>query len=378
MTSLTDISSRWSNYHLVRGDEVRTFWSRHLSNIHRKILMILARSFDPRTLLGPKTILQAGGRGNRDAMILTFNDGNNPTNDQILSAKAGENFNELKRLFVDVGDLFLHEINMRAADGRRIASQQAGDVITNMSQLSPYTDIIVDVSGMPRSVFFPLIARILYLLDQDQKSDKGRTSRNLFVLVAEDPDLDAAISPNGIEELADFMAMFRGSFDREIHATLPTVWFPVLGEGRLEHLKRIKELVRPDEICPLLPSPAKDPRRADNLVRDYRKFFFDELELDPRDFIHASESNPFDVYRRLRSAVEHYQNTLNTIGGCRIAFSALSSKLMSLGVLLAAYETKTKNKHLGIAHVDSHGYNMHEVTTNSELFGLWISGECYD
>jgi hypothetical protein len=373
MTSLNHMTNRWSTYHLVRGEEVSHFWREHLAETQRNILMILSRSFDPRISIGPQTILEAGGQGKRDAKILTFDSDNPLGSDSTLVDRANNQLQEIERLFGTVGDISLIEVSMYAPDGRRKRFQQAGDVISKL-ELVPYTDVVVDVSGMPRSVFFPLIGKILYLFDSEQG-----TSRNLFVLVAEDPKLDAAISPNGIEELADFMTTFRGGFALELQATRPTVWFPVLGEGRLEHLKRIKERLSPDEVCPVLPSPARDPRRADNLVREYRKFFFDELELDPRDFIYASESNPFDVYRRLRSAVEHYKNTLETIDGCRIAFSALSSKLMSLGVLLAAYETKIMDPHLvGVAHVDSHGYRMSEVIPESELFGLWIAGECYD
>jgi hypothetical protein len=371
---LKHMPNRWNTYHLVRGDEVSRFWVEHLAGSQRNILMILSRGFDPRISIGPKTILTAGGHGKRDARILTFNDNDSLITDHIPIDDTNQQFQEIERLFEDVGEISSIEINMYAPDRRRVGSQQASDIFTDISQLDSYTDIVVDVSGMPRSIFFPLIGKILYVLESEHKS-----SRNLFVLVAEDPKLDAAINPNGLEELADFMAMFRGNFARELQATLPTVWFPVLGEGRLKHLTRIKELLSPDEVCPLIPSPARDPRRADNLVREYRNFFFDELELDPRDFIYASESNPFDVYRRLRSAVEHYSDTLKTIGGCRIAFSALSSKLMSLGVLLAAYETKIENLcPVGVAHVDSHGYRMSEAIPESELFGLWIAGECYE
>lgn len=83
-------------------------------------------------------------------------------------------------------------------------------------------------------------------------------------------------------------------------------------------------------------------------------------------------------HRLLRSAVLRYQDALDSIGGCRIAFSALSSKLMSLGALLAAYELKQDGAKIGVAHVDSHGYEMNDVGSESELFGLWIAGESYE
>jgi len=36
----------------------------------------------------------------------------------------------------------------------------------------------------------------------------------------------------------------------------------------------------PDEICPVLPFPALNPRRGDNLVLEYRDLLFDRLRID--------------------------------------------------------------------------------------------------
>ena len=128
--------------------------------------------------------------------------------------------------------------------------------------------------------------------------------------------MDAKISQEGIEEFADFVGTFRGTFDREVHAHLPKVWIPILGENRLVQLNRIYDLVKPHEICPLLPSPAKNPRRADNLVGEYHDFLFSEMGVDPRDFVFTAEQNPFEVYRTLRQVVLHYQDAFEPLGGC--------------------------------------------------------------
>ena len=90
-----------------------------------------------------------------------------------------------------------------------------------------YTDIVVDVSGMPRGVFFPLVARLLYFIDVEWNTSE-RDIPNLFLLVAEDPDLDTAITQKGIEEFADFVAMFRGAFDQEAQLQPPKNSDPIL------------------------------------------------------------------------------------------------------------------------------------------------------
>lgn len=116
--------------------------------------------------------------------------------------------------------------------------------------LDPYSDLVIDISAMPRSVFFPLIAGLLAQID-------GRPSGqavNLHVMVSEDPALDAGIREEGVEEKAEFVATFTAGFDEE-GTNYPKVWVPVLGERRGTQLGRILDLVKPDEICPVRRRP---------------------------------------------------------------------------------------------------------------------------
>jgi hypothetical protein len=366
---------RWFDYFLERGQPLEQFFEDHLGTTERAVLFVLARSFDPRSTLGLRKLITAGGVGRRDARVLVYQEAEGSGNDDLQS-RAEENFKEILSLIDGRGELSEHPVEFYS-DGRRIASQRAVDAFSSASEIELYTDIIVDVSGMPRSVFFPLVARILHFTDEE----RARTSKdlpNLFLLVAEDPLLDAAITQEGIEEFADFVATFRGAFDQEARGNLPNVWIPILGEHRYVQLDRIRALIKPQEICPVLPSPAKDPRRADNLIREYQEFLFKEMEIDPRNLVLAAEQNPFEVYRTLREVVLHYQDSFDPLGGCRVALSALSSKLMSLGVLMAAYELKQSGCPIAVAHVESHGYSLGSHTLDSELYGLWLAGECYE
>jgi hypothetical protein len=258
-------------------------------------------------------------------------------------------------------------------EGRRISSQSARDLFGSIEDFAAYTDVVVDVSAMPRAVYFPLIARILFLSDRDHKR---KTRLNVHVVVAEDPVLDFKIQEEGIDEKADFMASFGGGFDEESTPT-PKVWIPMLGERQTTQFDRIQDRVKPDEVCPVLPSPSRNPRRPDDIVIEYQRLLFDELRLDPRNFLYVSEQNPFEVYRRLRSAIVHYSKVLGILGGCRVALSPLSSKLMSLGALLVAYELKEFNAGVGIAHIESQGYSLSDSVVNAEIVGLWLAGECY-
>jgi hypothetical protein len=140
----------------------------------------------------------------------------------------------------------------------------------------------------------------------------------------------------------------------------------------------------PDEISPVLPSPSVNARRSDNLLLEYRDLLFDRLRVEPRNFIYACERNPFEVYRQIRKAVLHYRDALRPLGDCKVVLSALSTKLLSVGALLVAYELKQARYDIGISDVECQGYTIEGASQStqpaiqSELFGLWLWGECYE
>jgi hypothetical protein len=232
---------------------------------------------------------------------------------------------------------------------------------------------------LPRSIYFPLIAKLLFLIDRAAAS--GRTV-NLHVVVGEDPSLDQRIGDVGIADAAEYVHLFRGGVDLESTATHARLWLPLLGEGQGSKLERINDLVRPDEICPVLPFPSVDPRRADNLVLEYHRLLFDEFRVEPRNFIYASESNPFQVYRHIRRAALQYVDALAPLGGCKVVLSSLTSKVLSIGALLVAYELKEAKMNVGIAQVEVQGYEILDaapatVPASTRLFDIWIAGDCY-
>ena len=362
---------RWRDYVLIRGTALATFWSEHLTGKARNLLMVVGRGFDPRACIGVQTLLQAGGDGRRDAVALEFVEGDS-RDSSAHSASIGANWASLQSAFADRGTVSSRTIPLRATDGRRTGSRNAADLFSSVDQIADYTDIVIDISAMPRAVFFPLIARLLFLLDTG-----GCPSRNLHVLTAEDPGLDARIRAEGVDETANFLHSFEGKFKREGTGQHRKVWIPLLGEGRLTQFDRIYDHVKPDEVCPVVPSPSRSPRRGDDIVMEYRDLLFDQLRIDPRNIIYAAEQNPFEVYRQVRRAALHYQRVLGILGGCKIALSALSSKLMSLGALLVAYEMK-QCLDIGIAHIECQAYALDSLETTPELVGLWLAGESYE
>ena len=268
---------------------------------------------------------------------------------------------------------------MWSDDGRRrVGSRGAAEVFVSTDDIKPYTDILVDISALPRSLYLPMLAKMLYLVD----GLNGSCKPNLHILVGDNPYLDQKITAEGLSDDASYLHGFESGIEQEATADAPKVWMPILGEGKIGHFERIYDLVVPDEIAPILPFPCANPRRTDELILEYRSYLFDRLRIEPTNFIYVPERNPFGVYREIRSAIIHYTDALQAIGRTKFVISALSSKLLSLGALLAAYDLKQADYPVGIAHVNSGGYKIHSgplpQTSAEDLFEVWIAGEPYD
>jgi len=367
--------ARWENYILESGENLKSFYRAHFTGAQRDLCFILGRGFDPRMCAGLAEVMSITAEGLRHVVVVDFDEGSaSPSNAYVRFVER--NMETLNRL-VPNNAISSRAVKMFSEDGRRTSSRSAATLFTSIEDFKNYTDIIVDISALPRSIYYPLIAKCLYLIDGASKKI------NLHVLVSESPELDARIHDEGPDEGADYIHPFRGGLDREATETQPRIWMPILGEGQEVQLKRIYELIRPDEIAPVMPSPSLDPRRGDNLIYEYRELLFDQLRIEPRNIIYASERNPFEAYRQLRQTVIHYQRALGPLGGCRSVLSAVSTKLLSLGALLVAYELKQLKVDIGIAHVESQGYRAEESylerpDAEAVLFGLFLTGEYYE
>ncbi len=288
------------------------------------------------------------------------------------------NGEHLEKLVQGRGKVVRKTIAMLSEEGRRIGARKIVEEFRSPAEFQSYTDVVVDISALPRGLYMPLIAKLLALFDVELKD--GR-QRNLHVIVSHSPATDASIVEEGLEDSASYLFGFAAAaLESDSTSSQPKIWIPVLGKLQKVQLEKIHTLVSPDEICPVLPSPSQDPREGDALVIEYHDLLFDHLRVEPRNIIYAAESNPFEVYRQLMRSILHYQQALSPLGGCKVALSAMSSKLASIGVLLAAYELGRRDPKVvvGVAHVESQGYRVEKaVAPAPTLFTMWLSGECY-
>lgn len=369
---------RWGDYFLRKGSEFNTFWKEYLNNEEHNALFVLGLGFDPRMCTAVEVILNVGGNGKRDCFLIVFDEGpaspSRRYEDDVSSNKS-----KIEGMFTGKGEIIEKSVKMFSDEGRRIGPRNAVNIFSSIDDLVKYTDIVVDISAIPRGLYFPIIGKLLDFYDNTESK-----SLNIHVVVADNPMLDAKIRPESVDDKAEYMHGFSGNIELVSTAEVPRIWMPILGEKRTVHMERIHTLVTPiEEICPVLPSPAINPRRGDDLISEYRELLFEALRVEPTNIVYAAEQNPFEVYRQIAKTVIQYNRALLPLKGCKTILSALSSKLLSIGALLAAYDLRREYA-IGVAHVEAQGYTMPEEEQiieskyQEELFSLWLAGECYD
>ena len=371
---------QWKNYFFRKGEEFKIFWKDYLTSDKRNICYIMGLGFDPRMCSAIDFIIDCNGEGLRDCILIEFNEGENSPSKKYQT-EIDNNLRDLESILSKKGHLDRKEIGMISESRRRIGGRNIVSIFNDM-EIKKYSDIIIDISALPRPLYFPLIKLLIERYNREIKGSGNRL--NIHVIVVENPKLDSSIKALGIEDKGEYIFGFGGEIELESTETMPKVWIPILGEGKEIQIKTIHTLIKPQETCPILPFPATNPRRGDDIVLEYRKLLFDDFRIDPVNLLYASEQNPFEVYRKIIRTVSQYYRTLHILGGCKIIVSVLSSKLLSIGALLAVYDiSENSDIPIGIAHVENQGYeilpyNKADVKRHEEFYSLWLAGECYE
>lgn len=373
-TELPDM--RWDPYVLVTDEEFDRFWQRHLSGQKRDILFIVGRGFDIRATLASKRVCGLAGDNRCDAWLLGFENG---LPDSDLRARlTAENVQRYQLVFAN-GSLEELAVRLSTSGNKAGTSRNVSRVIQkHKAELLKYDDVVIDISAMPRMVAMTVLVQVLYLLDEAFK--RGGKDTNLHVLTAESVSSDRGATQASLSDTVASVVGFSGELNSEVTEHIPRVWFPVLGEDQSTRLTRIREELRPDEICPVIPFPSKEARRGDEIIAAYRQTLFDDFQIEPGNILHASEFNPFEAYKQLYWAIDRYRDSLNELGGCKAYVSPLSSKLLSVGAVLACYDHRRMSDarlKIGIPYVEaaSYGEPTQPTTDGTELYSMWIRGE---
>ncbi|WP_156447028.1 hypothetical protein [Bradyrhizobium yuanmingense] len=374
--SKTTRTMRWDPYQLFAGAELDAYWKGRLADGSRKLLFVVGRGFDARAALVPQRILGLGKVTSLHGWVLRYRNGQTDTPE--AQSKIDANAAAFRSIFG--GRLTEIEVRMRGAGNSHVTSRNTRAAVTRRDELAGYSDVIVDISAMPRTVGLTAIAQLVALLDE--LAQNGGPSVNLHVVVAESVVSDGRLGAGSLSDTVTSLVGFSGQLTAESTVNLPRVWFPVLGEGQSARLERIRAELDPDEICPILPFPSRDPRRGDRLIEEYRQLLFDDFRVEPANILYAAEYNPFEAYRQIYGAINRYRDSLSDLGGCKVFVSPLSSKLLSIGALLACYDHKANSGgrdkvNVGIPYVESVTYGEPGDTVDAgiEVYSLWIRGD---
>jgi hypothetical protein len=340
------------------------FW-RDVSLENRKVLFIFGLGFDPRCVPGMKAMVEAFTSNRQiDTVCARFTnhlDRDLPDN-QRYTRESLHSIRSLRR-HLDAKGLQHYEIevNLFKRDGTITGDSRLLEEFEDIyggSRLDSYTDILVDISAFPRSLIYTLLAHLWR---------RRRYGQNLYACLTDG-------GPNVIT-VTDFTSpAYWLVGERGVEG--PKVWIPVLGSD-VERFQAIYEFLRPDDVYPIVPFPAANPRSGDDILLSARRLF-DQWDVPFGNVMYASGDVPFDVFRKIHDIVSNYEGLKRDLS---IVVTPLAGRTLSLGVLLAALWCD-----LDVCHVQPTTYTIAEngrealkrwsETAVPTLY--WLNGSIYE
>jgi len=365
---------RWDPYSLSCDAEFDDFWKRHLEQRRRRLLLILGKGFDVRALETCRRLHDLDA--NVSIWLLAFHNGQEDSD--LRRQRTERNVRGLAALF-GADRIKEVDIDLGGAFAAPVASVNTYNQLRAAGDPTEFDDVVVDISAMPRMVAMTSVAVLLKRLDNATVDGE---CVNLHVTTAESVSADLNAGQGSLRDQVSFVRGFSGELTAQTTKDLPHVWFPVLGENQRDRLDKIHQHLTPDEICPVVPFPSREPRRGDQIIYEHRDILFDVFQVEPRNILLACEYNPFEAYKQIFEAMDRYRRALGELGGCKAFVSPLSSKLLSIAVLLACYDHRYgdvpgKRLKVGIPYIETAVYDdpVQEPDAPFKLYSMWICGE---
>jgi hypothetical protein len=361
------MARRWNDYFLT--NEFSAFWKEMLKDKSKRICVICGVGFDPRCTAALTSLAEHASSNQVAYIALRLRNESSDTSSlkARLEEQAATNIRRLQEI-PGVSCLAIKDLPIRDGDGYPCGGRVAvSEVSALLSDLATFDHIAVDISGLPRSAFFPLIK---YLI---QRADAQKIG-NVHVVATDDSRLDRNIQPEEFGD-ADYLHTFRSPPNSKY------VWVPVVGRGEEERVRRIYEHFKSDceEICPIIPFPGPDLRLADDVIVSTGAVLFDECGVSPENLLLCDAATPFDAYRKVTELHSYYKQNLEPmIGSITTVLSPLASKSLSVGLLLASVELS-----LPVCYVETGAYRVLDPDTlnvksfDNSTWSAWLTGDAY-
>ncbi|MER9240915.1 hypothetical protein [Mesorhizobium sp. M0633] len=355
----------WSNCVTHFDSTALDFIARYFARPDRKCLLIGGAGFDPRSQIVSKNL--AAAQGGRLRAIYIREERGQPDRDLVEVAEGNEAALKAIAPGAEVWAVpIFDEQDNAPIGGARIAERLRRYKIPD-----DVTDIVLDMSALSLGVAFPAAKLVL-------ERSEGRPTLNFHLMIASDPDLDARIVA---EPSARSQAVrgFSGALGMATSLRPARIWLPQLAPGKRATLAKIR--VGLDDIykvCPILPFPATDPRRADALIQEYGEEIRGDWSVDPRDYMYVSERNPLDAYRTLDTLKHRYDRTVEGVFAPQLILSPVGSKVMAAGAMMAAIRHSLPVQYVEALRYDINPQVQAVQQDRMTLVHLWLDGSIYD
>jgi hypothetical protein len=382
----------WQHYVFRRAGEVYPTWEMMFDRRKVRALYIAGCGFDIRTQSVMRefvrSLRESSATVEKASLLLIGFKGYRL--DEALQEQTLSNGEALKELFSELGGHQTVTFGTSATSEDISGSTAMRQCVAEVQRhLDGVTDIILDVSSLPRVIYLSLLTGILSALvpDKDKLNSLYANDVTFQVLVAEDAALDGKIQSEDPSNDLVYIPGFSAALQAESFQDWPLVWFPVLGEGKVSQLEKVMNEVIPAnaEICPILPHPSRDARRADRLLIQYKEPLFDARATPTGNILLAHEGHPFEAYRQLFEAMMRYRKSMSIMGGCRLVVTPLASKLISIGAGLACFEMQpsdvSANYRVAIPYAEPTRYIASPADlrqSRPEIAALVLTGHAYD
>ena len=347
---------------IINGEDL-TKWFVENAKASNRYLYILGMGFDERMCEGIRRFSEC--RLPFDIWKVFLDEGIDSPSKELLR-KASENEAVLDQIIANLPDTQTEEkhISFWQDDGvqsgedgryRFVGEINASKIIKHSEKaIGSYSDVIIDVSALPQAIYLCMINTLFKCSAPNQR---------IYIIASENYSTDMRIEPTQAEESAHEIQGYTSPSDG-IDGVL--IWYPIIGEKNLNYLDKYYMYLKShsqeiDEICPVVPFPSVNVRRADDILSEYSRRLFDVWRVDKKNIIYASEMNPLLISKSLYEASESYANALKPLGECKFVFSAITSKLMTIGMLLTAFDLKTQGYNVSILGISNKGYTIKKI-----------------
>ena len=355
-----EVGGRWDPCIAHRENEVEDFLGQHFGRPGRDVFLVAGAGFDPRACA---VAARLGTTVGSLRAVLIREERPNPPRSQV--ERAGANTTALLAVLTDRQ---VERIDIFESDGAVVGGRHVIDMLRRQN-LEGVTDVVVDMSALSVGTGFPIVRYFV------ERIVRGRESANLHLFVTHDPGLDAEIRSRP-SDTPGYVHGFKGGstlFDKTESARL---WLPQLASGRRRALELLYDFVDPHDTCPILPFPAANPRLGDVLAEEYLVEIESRWSVDARNIVYADERDPLDLYRTILKLEKRRQAVFAETGGSLLVLSPLGSKVMAVGVLMAALE-----RDLPVAHLEPEGYefdgSIPSKVDQPDIIHVWLEGEVY-